>query len=107
MLARDCWRRIASLGAPMARLRFFRRDAEQVSSTLAPAGPADELLGRFLEPTEIIDRYDATYLDDLPAIFAEVHGLTPGNMRGHPRWSDLQELWAATGRAPEDLRIED
>ena len=67
---------------------------------LAPPVPADELLGRLIEREELVDRFDADYLDDLPEILREVHGITDENAGDDPR---VQELWRLSGRAPGRL----
>ena len=74
---------------------------------LGEAGPADEILGRLLDPGEIIDRYDASYLDDLPVILAEVHGIDEDNARDHPQWLDLLALWEFGNRPASEFRLAD
>jgi SAM-dependent methyltransferase len=67
---------------------------------LAPPGPADEVLGRLIERDQVIDRFDADYLDDLPKILREVHGITDENASDN---SDVQELWRQSGHEPGKL----
>jgi SAM-dependent methyltransferase len=67
---------------------------------LAPPGPADEVLARLLDREELIDRFDADYLDDLPEILREVHGITAANQAES---ADVRELWRLAGREPGPL----
>ena len=90
----------------MARILFKRRWHEHAQS-LGPPTPADDILGRLLDPSELIDRFDATYLDDLPAILAEVHGVTEENAREHARWPELRSLWELGPRPLDDFRVVD
>ena len=53
----------------------------------------------------MIDRFDATYLDDLPEILCEVHGVGNENWTERPIGDELHELWKLTGRPAEDLSI--
>lgn len=67
--------------------------------------PADGVLGRLLDRDRIIDRFDADYLDDLPVLLEELHGITSENARTHARWPDLLELWTAAGRPEADFAL--
>jgi SAM-dependent methyltransferase len=67
---------------------------------LAPPVPADEVLGRLIDRDQLIDRFDANYLDDLPEILREVHGISDENAAGN---ADVQELWKLSGREPGPL----
>jgi SAM-dependent methyltransferase len=70
-----------------------------------PANRAEEILDRLIDQDELIDRFDASYLDDLPDILREVHHATEENVREHPLWPDLRELWRLAGRADEEFAI--
>jgi SAM-dependent methyltransferase len=76
---------------------FRKRSAEPA---LEPPVPADEVLGRLLQRDELIDRFDADYLDDLPEILRELHGVTDENAAAN---ADVQELWRLSGREPGRL----
>jgi SAM-dependent methyltransferase len=67
---------------------------------------ADPILEQLLDREEIIDRFDASYVDDLPAILLELHGVTAENARGHELWPLLERLWEASGRAADDFDLE-
>lgn len=87
------------------------RRARPSAPPLVPAGPADDHLGRLIDPEECIDRFDATYLDDLPELLRELHGLTDENVREHELWPVVRALWELAGRSPDDdaaaLRLAD
>lgn len=87
--------------------RMRRPEGVAFQSTLRPEGPADQILGRLLDRDELIDRFDATYLDDLHLILEEVHGVTEGNARSHALWPDLEALWACGSRPADAFRIAD
>lgn len=74
---------------------------------LGPETPADEILARLLDRDELIDRFDATYLDDLPEILREVHGVTDDNARAHALWPELERLWDCASRPADAFRIAD
>jgi Methyltransferase domain len=82
-----------------------RRSSSHTDASRVSAEAAEAILDRLLEPEELIDRFDATYLDDLPAILCEVHGVSDQNLSGHPIEKELRELWKLTGRPPEELSI--
>lgn len=66
---------------------------------------ADAILERIIDPEEVIDRYDGSYLADLPHILREVHGVTDANARASALWPDLAALWALTGRPEAGFAI--
>lgn len=76
------------------------RRRRQAEPELGPPVPADEVLARLIEHDELIDRFDADYLDDLPHILREVHGVTDENAAQN---ADVQELWRLAGREPGPL----
>ena len=86
-------------------LRALRRRGESELEASRPDGPADAILDDLLAREEIIDRFDATYLDDLSAILHEVHGVTEGNARNHPLWPRLRGLWELTGLPDEKFSV--
>lgn len=71
------------------------------------AGPADAILDELIDRDQVIDRFDATYLDDLPDILREAHGVTDQNAREHPLWPKLDALWRVTGRPLETFNLSD
>jgi len=75
---------------------LLRRRRTAAPELAAPV-PADEVLGRLIDRDQLIDRFDANYLDDLPEILREVHGITDENAAGN---ADIQELWRLSGREP-------
>jgi hypothetical protein len=84
-----------------------RDDPEPEEAPLAPPGEADAILDRLLPREEIIDRFDATYLDDLPDLLREIHGVTDANARQSAIWPDLEALWRLSDRDPEQSSIAD
>jgi SAM-dependent methyltransferase len=62
------------------------------------AQPADAILSDLIDRERVIDRFDATYLDDLDKILAELHGLTQESLSGHPLQAEVNELWRLAGR---------
>ena len=86
-------------------LRTLRRRGEPELEAPRPDGPADAILDELLPREEIIDRFDATYLDDLPVILREVHGVTDENARDHPLWPKLRELWDLTGLSEDEFSV--
>jgi SAM-dependent methyltransferase len=86
-------------------LRALRRRAGSEPEDRPADGPADEILDRLLDPEEIIDRFDASYVDDLPQILREVHGVTPENVREHALWDDLSELWELSSRPVSEFSL--
>jgi SAM-dependent methyltransferase len=68
-------------------------------------GPEAPILDRLLDPEEIIDRFDGTYLDDLPEILHELYGVTGSNVREHALWPQLKELWELTGKPLETFEL--
>ena len=56
---------------------------------------AEGILDRLLDRERIIDRFDANYLDDLPEILRELHGVTEENAGDN---GDVAELWRLSGR---------
>lgn len=75
------------------------------SPETTPATEADAILERLIDPEEVIDRYDGSYLADLPHILREVHGVTQDNARASSLWPDLAALWAVTGRPEAEFSI--
>ena len=67
--------------------------------------PADPILDSLLPREEIIDRYDASYIDDLPDLLREIHGITERNLREHARFADMRALWELTGRPEQELKL--
>jgi SAM-dependent methyltransferase len=65
---------------------------------------AQTILDRLLDSEQLIDRFDASYLDDLPEILRELHGVTDENAAESP---DVRELWRLTGRPEDELRLAD
>jgi SAM-dependent methyltransferase len=64
---------------------------------------AERILDRLLDREQLIDRFDASYLDDLPEILREVHGITQENAAEH---DDAAELWRLAGR-DGDVELEE
>lgn len=65
---------------------------------------ADGILERLIDRDRTIDRFDATYLDDLAPILRELHGVTPESLESHLLREDIERLWelaGATGRPVE------
>ena len=83
----------------------FLRRTRSTEPPLPPATPADDILARLLDRDRIIDRFDADYLDDLPALLAELHGITEENARTHERWGDLEALWELGGRPAAEFSL--
>src|SRR3954466_10852185 len=79
-------------------LKSQRRDRRQPSEV-------DRVLEGLLAPEEIIDRFDATYIDDLPDLLREIHGVTEENVRTHALSPDLLRLWALAGRDEADFSV--
>lgn len=75
------------------------------SARPAQAHPADPLLDRLIDRERTIDRFDASYLDDLPRILHEQHGVTAENAITHPLWPELVELWQHTSREEGDFDL--
>lgn len=69
------------------------------------ATPVDPVLERLLDREEIIDRFDASYIDDLQDILRELHGITAANARDHELWPELERLWTTAGRSAEDFDL--
>ena len=77
--------------APFVRLSALlstKRKAVEVAG-------AEGILDRLLDRERIIDRFDANYLDDLPEILRELHGVTEENAGDN---GDVAELWRLSGR---------
>jgi SAM-dependent methyltransferase len=68
-------------------------------------GSEAPILYQLLNPGETIDRFDGTYLDDLPEIMRELHGVTESNVREHALWPQLKELWELTGKPLETFEL--
>lgn len=83
----------------------FLRRTRSAEPQLAAPTPADDVLARLLDRDRIIDRFDADYLDDLPVLLRELHGITEENAREHERWDDLQALWELGGRPTEEFSV--
>lgn len=94
------------LTSPAVIRTLFKRDAQETPVQPAPDGPADEILDRLVERERVIDRFDASYVDDLPQILQELHGITDENARQHERWADLAALWALSGRPESEFSVE-
>lgn len=75
------------------------------SSAQPERSPADAVLDRLIDREEVIDRFDASYLDDLPEILREVHGVTDTNARQSAIWGDLLELWTLAGGTEADFSV--
>jgi hypothetical protein len=75
------------------------------SPETTPATEADAILERLIDPEEVIDRYDGSYLADLPHILREVHGVTDESARTSPLWPELARLWALTGQPETGFSI--
>jgi SAM-dependent methyltransferase len=67
--------------------------------------PAAEILDQLIDREEVIDRFDASYIDDLPEILRELHGLTDENLGEHPLGGQLAELWELSGRPRDELTL--
>src|SRR3954454_7692013 len=80
-------------------LKPERRDRRQPSEV-------DRVLEGLLDPEEIIDRFDASYIDDLPDLLREIHGVTDANVRSHARWPDLERLWTLGGEPASEFTVE-
>jgi Methyltransferase domain len=76
------------------------------SSSTTKAGEADLILGELIDAEEVIDRYDGSYVADLPHILREVHGVTQENAREATLWPELARLWALTGRPESDFSLD-
>jgi hypothetical protein len=83
----------------------FLRRTRIAEPQLEPSTPADDVLARLLDRDRIIDRFDADYLDDLPVLLRELHGVTEDTARSHEHWEDLQALWALGGRPEEEFSV--
>lgn len=68
-------------------------------------GPADAILDRLIDPDEVIDRFDASYVHDLDEILRELHGITDANAREHELWPDLSALWELSGRPIDGFSV--
>lgn len=66
---------------------------------------ADRILGQLIDPEEVIDRYDGSYLADLPHILQEVHGVNQDNARESAVWPRLARLWALTDQPEADFAL--
>jgi len=62
---------------------------------------AEELLRVLVRPEEGVDRFDASYLEDLPHLLREVHGLTPGGGGTKEARAALDELLSVAGLLKE------
>jgi SAM-dependent methyltransferase len=69
--------------------------------------PAARILDELIDREEVIDRFDASYLDDLPAILREVHGLDDARLAGHRLEPRIAELWELSGRPRDELALAD
>lgn len=85
---------------PLARTLFRRR---------GPTSPteADRILERLIDRNRTIDRYDATYLDDLAPILRELHGVTAESLKSHPLREDIERLWELVGRTGQTLTLDE
>src|SRR4051794_1500710 len=63
------------------------------------------ILARLLDPEEIIDRFDATYVDDLPELLREIHGVTEANAHTHSLAPDLMRIWELAGRDEAEFTL--
>jgi SAM-dependent methyltransferase len=84
---------------------LFKRAEPRSAPKPAPTVPADEILERLLPRDQLIDRFDATYLDDLPVILKELHGVDPAAPRTSDIWPDLARLWNLSGRDADDFEL--
>jgi SAM-dependent methyltransferase len=66
------------------------------------ADAAGLILDRLLDREQLIDRFDASYLDDLPDILRELHGVSDADPLANP---DVRELWRLTGRREEEFQL--
>lgn len=66
---------------------------------------AAQLLDQLIDREEAIDRFDATYIDDLPVILREVHGLTDESLEGHRLAPQVTGLWKLSGRPAAELSL--
>lgn len=73
----------------------------------APEGPADDILRRLIDAREVIDRFDASYVDDLPEILRELHGVSAERVREHTIWPDLEALWKLSGKPLKEFSLAD
>jgi hypothetical protein len=87
----------------LRNIRRFRR--AQRPAPAPPANEAEALLDELLDPEEIIDRFDASYLDDLPQLLDELHGVNDENLASHELRERLERLWHASGRHRGSVRI--
>jgi SAM-dependent methyltransferase len=87
------------------RLLGLRQRTETAVPERAPEGPFEETLDRLLPREELIDRFDASYLDDLPEILRELHGVDSDRPTDHELWPSLEELWKGAGRDPSDFSV--
>jgi SAM-dependent methyltransferase len=71
----------------------------------APVNEAERLLDSLLDRDEIIDRFDANYIDDLPDLLRELHGVTDENLAGHELRPTLERLCEEAGRQSSEISI--
>src|SRR5688572_20081839 len=67
------------------------------ASGTAGRARAEELLRTLIRPEQGVDRFDASYLEDLPHLLREVHGLTPQGGGTPESRTALQELLSLAG----------
>ena len=73
---------------------------ETVESPRSPElGRASELLTELFPKGELVDRFDASYLEDVPEILREIHGLDAGGS-GDDRVAELKRLCGLGPGAP-------
>lgn len=86
---------------------FLRQSNQRTAETdvaTAPRTPelarAEELLRELIPRGQVADRFDASYLDDLPEILRELHGITSDGATADPRVAELRPLAGLDASAP-------
>lgn len=72
-------------------LKSTGKDLEFRAMQMRPV--AEKILHVILRPSELIDRFDADYLDDLVVILRENYGITEENFSNHYIYSRIQPVW--------------
>jgi SAM-dependent methyltransferase len=86
-------------------LRTLLSRGAEPAPDLAPEGPADPILRDLIDRERVIDRFDASYLDDLGEILNELYGVTEENVRDHDLWPRLSSLWELSDRPLDEFSL--